>query len=191
MYRQESKIMSGSPASFFLPSAIPHTMHLSYPSLTSIFSQTKHISNKPSLTLCSVHGVTIHLLFVTPSISTNQPTNQHSHLTFHFYQLPLIPKALSLPYPSYFILHSSHLSHPVLFNSSLSFRHTLDSLDASSLTQPPSSCPAFLHLLMLYPCTMPSVPNGDLTQYHRLRYWFTKYIAIPQKIRNYDLIQEF
>ncbi len=66
-----SGTMSGIPASFgFLPSAIPHTMHLSYPSLAPI-SQTKHISNKPSLTLCIV---TIHLLFLTPSICTHQPS---------------------------------------------------------------------------------------------------------------------
>ena len=30
--------------------------------------------------------------------------------------------------------------------------------------------------------------NGDVTQYHRLQYWFPKYIAIPQKFRNYELI---
>ena len=28
-------------------------------------------------------------------------------------------------------------------------------------------------------------------QYHRLQYWFTKYITIPQKILNYDLIPDF
>ncbi len=39
--------------------------------------------------------------------------------------------------------------------------------------------------------TLSSLLNGDVTQYHRLQYWFTKYTAIPQKIRNYDLIQEF
>ncbi len=128
MYGQESGIMSGSPVSFgFLPSVIPHTMHLSYPSITAMFSQTKHISNKLSLTLCIV---TIHPLFLTPSISFLPPTCHSSGPT----QLSLTP---THPQQQSSFIPSTLQSHFILYAN-----------------------PTFLTSGILYPVTIisPSIP---------------------------------
>ena len=113
MYREESKIMSGSPASFFFhPSSIPHTMHLSYPSFAPIFSQTKHISNKPSLTLWVV---TIHQLFLKPSICTNQAIITHILHFISITYLPFIRPNILIPYTSSstaVIFHTQYSSIP-------------------------------------------------------------------------------
>ena len=75
-----------------------------------------------------------HSFAVSNTQHLHQPTNHHSHLTFHFYHLPAILQAQH-PYPPHLhILNSSHLLHAA-FNPISSFTPTLHSLHPASLTQ--------------------------------------------------------
>ena len=147
-----------------------------HPSLR--YSLKLKISNQTSLTLCIVYHSSVDL---TPSICSHQPIVTPIS---HFYHPPAIPQVAhpsqlaTIPHifttSTSLIFHTKHSSTPP-------FTPTLHSSNSASLTQSPSILPAFLHSLMLYPCTMLSVPFGDVTQYHRLRYWVAKTMQYCKK----------